>query len=182
MALDPDKAGILDRLSPDGQRALLGQELMRLGKALEELEESVTTLKSTKAGGQEFFSKTIRLPALTAGTRVHSFSEADIPEGKKIYPLGFFLLLDGETAWTGGTGTKVYIADSGIDLIYRFAGILATQLIPGNYIGPASEGVTLEAELGMSLGCRTGKGIDVMADGDFAEGSDLVVTVYGYMA
>lgn len=181
MALDSRKAGLLDRMSPDSQSTLLGQELLRLWESLENIEASVNILKSAEAGGQEFFSKTARLSALVASTRVHVLAEADIPDGKTIHPLGFFILLDGEVAWTGGSGTTVYIADSGVDLIYRFAAIQATQLVAGNYISPTAEGVTLEAEFGMSLGCRAGKGIDVLADDNFASGSDLVVTVYGYM-
>lgn len=81
----------------------------------------------------------------------------------------------------GGSGTAVYLADSGTDLIYRFAAIGVAQLVAGNYLCPDSEGVTLEAEFGMNLGCRAGKGIDVLADANFGSGSDLVVTVYGYM-
>lgn len=188
MALDADKAGVLDRLSPDGQRALLGQEIMRLGQVQDSLSSAVATLESALAivqqalpGGQKFFSRTASLQAVNAGTRVPLLAEADLPEGKKVYPLGFFMILNGEVCWEGGTGTTVYIADSGTDLIYRFAAIEAAHLMPGEYLCPNSDGVTLEAEFGMNLGCRTGKGIDVFADGNFGSGSDLVVTVYGYM-
>jgi len=187
--LDADKAGILDRLSPDGQKALLGQEIMRLGQmqesvavALDALEGVVAAVQETLAGGQKFFSRTASISATVAGTRIHLLAEADLPEGKKAFPLGFFMILNGEVSWTGGTGTAIYIADSGTDLIYRLAAIEAAQLVAGNYLCPDSDGVTLEAECGMNLGCRTGKGIDVLADADFGAGSDLVVTVYGYMA
>jgi len=181
MALDSRKAGLLDRMSPDSQNALLGQELMRLWEGLENIEASVAMIKSTETSGQEFFSKTARIGALSAATRIQVMPEIEIPSGKTLYPLGFCLLLDGETAWAGGTGTVLYIADSGTDLIYRFATIEAALLLPGNYISPTLEGVTLEAEFGMSLGCRAGKGIDVFGDGNFESGDDLVVTVYGYM-
>ncbi|HQB08067.1 MAG TPA: hypothetical protein PK712_09415, partial [Rectinema sp.] len=80
-----------------------------------------------------------------------------------------------------GNGRNVYIADSGTDLIYRFATINAEQLIPGNYISPNSDGVILEAEFGMSLGGRLEKGIDILADGNFEVGSDLFITVYGFI-
>ena len=170
MALDSRKAGLLDRMSPDSQSTLLGQEIMRLWGSLESLEVSVNLLKSAEASGQKFFSKTARLSALAASTRIHILAEAEIPDGKVIHPLGFFILLDGEVAWEGGTGTTIYIADSGTDLIYRFAGIQSAQLVAGNYISPTTDGVTLEAEFGMSLGCRAGKGIDMLADGKLCLG------------
>lgn len=181
MAFDQRKAGLLDRMNPDSQSSLLGQEFIRLWNALEILEAKVAAIQLEESGGKEFFSGTARISAITANTRVHVIPEIEIPQGKNLRPLGFIMLLDGETAWSGETGTALYIADSGIDSIYRFASIPANLMSAGNFITAHMEGVTLEAEFGMVIGCREGKGIDVLADGNFASGSDCVVTVYGYM-
>lgn len=196
MALDSEKAGILDRLSPDGQKALLGQEILRLGReqeslkgalvelgaAVEGLRAAVDSLEADAARGQRFFARTATLKAAEAGTRVALLPEAELAAGERAYPVGFFMVLAGEEAWSGGTGTRIFLADSGTDLIYRFASIAASALVPGNFITPSAEGVTLEAEFGLALGGRLGKGIDILADGNFEAGSDLSVTVYGYIA
>jgi len=195
VAFDSEKAGILDRLSPDGQKALLGQELLRLGQeqaslqgalvalgaAVAGLEAAVGSLEAALARRQRFFARTGVLRAALAGTRVAILSESELGAGEKAYPLGFFLALAGEVAWSGGTGSRLYLADSGTDLVYRFASVEARVLAPGNFIGVGAEGVALEAEFGLGLGGRAGKGIDIVADGNFAEGSDLAVTVYGYI-
>ena len=188
MLFDSDKAGILDRLSPDGQKAALGQEILRLGReqtgilaTLGEILTNLEVLVTRFDAEQHYFARSVILSAATASNRMVLLQPEDIPTGKKAYPMGFKLLLGGETAWTGGTGTYVMLADSGIDAIYRFAAVAASVLLPGNYLFPGSEGVTLDAEFGMNLGARAGNGIDVMADGDFTQGSDLTVTIWGYL-
>ncbi len=188
MAFSIDKAAILDRMSPDGQKAALGEEILRLGReqtgilaTLGEMISNLEGLVARVAGEQKYFARTATLEATGAGTRVRLLASEEIPAGKRAHPLGFQLLLSGETAWGGGTGASVMLVDTGTDEIYRFASIAASRLQPGAFLGPGSEGVTLDAEFGMNLGARAGKGIDVMADGDFAEGSDLCVTVFGYL-
>ncbi len=180
MALDRDKVGILDRLNPDGQKALLGQEILRLGEEEERLLRRIDELEIV-ISEQKFFAKTGSIKASEAGTRVHILAESQVAQGKKAYPIGFYLILKGEEPWTGGEGTKLFIADSGTELIYRFATIDKGALAPGNYLTPSSEEVVLEAEFGMTLGGREGKGIDILADKDFETGSELCVTVYGYI-
>jgi len=195
MAFDATRAGILDRLSPDGQKASRGKEILQrseqqpalqgareaLGAAVEGRRAAVDSLEADAARGQRFFARTATLKAAEAGTRVALLPEAELAAGERAYPVGFFMVLAGEEAWSGGTGTRIFLADSGTDLIYRFASIAASALVPGNFITPSAEGVTLEAEFGLALGGRVGKGIDVLADGDFETGSELSVTVYGYI-
>jgi hypothetical protein len=195
MAFDATRAGILDRLSPDGQKASLGKEILQLseqqqtlqgalealGAAVEGLEAAVGSLEEAMARGQRFFARTATLRAGEAGTRVRILPESELSAGERAYPVGFFMVLAGEEAWSGGTGTRIFLADSGTDLIYRFASIAASALVPGNFITPSAEGVTLEAEFGLALGGRLGKGIDILADGNLEAGSELSVTVYGYI-
>lgn len=188
MAFTSDTAVILDRMTPDGQKAALGDEILRLGReqtgilaTLGELISNLEELGARVAGEQKYFARTATLISTIAGTRVPLLAPEAIPAGKRAHPLGFHILLSGEAAWTGGTGTAVMLVDSGRDEIYRFASIAAPQLQPGAFLDPGSEGVTLDAEFGMNLGARAGNGIDVMADGDFAEGSNLSVTVFGYL-
>lgn len=181
MPIDQRRAGLLDRMSPDSQSSLLGQELIKLWTEVDTLKANLASLAGEEAGGKEFFSATARLTAAAAGSRVHLLGEDKIPLGKTVHPLGFMMVLDGETAWSGEPGTTVYLADSGTDSIYRFAGIPAQLLTSGVFVSPTLEGVILEAEFGMALGCREGKGIDLVADGDFTAGSDLVATVFGYL-
>jgi hypothetical protein len=197
VAIDTEKAGILDRLSPDGQKALLGQEILRLGLEQESLQGALVELGAAVGGltaavgnleaaamarGQRFFARTATLKAAEAGTRVHLLPASELGEDQKAYPLGFFLVLAGEEPWSGGTGSRVFLADSGVDLVYRFASIATSALMPGSFISPSAGGVTLDAEFGLAVGGRPGKGIDIVADGNFEAGSDLAVTVYGYIA
>lgn len=189
MGFDETKAGILDRLSPDGQKASLGREILALYQQQQEIMRSVAILQAalgdffgSSGGSQIFFARTATINPQNATTRVHLLVEEDIETQQKAYPMGFFLALAGEEAWNGGMGTRLYLADSGSDLIYRFAEIDPRVILPGSYLGPDSDGVTLTAEYTRGLGGRAGKGIDILADGPFAEGSDLSVTVYGYLS
>jgi len=182
MSLDEDRAGILDRLSPESQRALLGQELRRLGTELERIASSLLELQQELSSGQEFFCRTMTLDPATAGTRVHLLSESDVRLGRKAYPIGMLIALEGATAPSGGTATELSIVDSGTDLVYRFCTIEATALVVGNLVTELSDGVSLDDEFALFLGSRVGKGIDIFADGNFASGSPIRVTLYGYIA
>ena len=181
MAIDYIKAEILNRINPDGQKTLLGQELLKLSEEQKRILKKIDNIEPGQSI-QKFFTRTAKLKATEAATRVSLLDENDLASEQKAYPIGFYLILNGENAWDGGNGRNVYITDSGTDLIYRFATINAEQLTPRNYILPNSDGVILEAEFGMSLGGRLEKGIDNLADGNFEVGSDLYITVYGLIA
>jgi hypothetical protein len=189
MPFDQTRAGILDRLSPDGQKASLGREILALNLQQQELLARIETLEAALAthvnaasAEPRFFARTAAINPQNAATRTALLTEDELAAGQKAYPMGFFLALAGETPWSGGTGRRLYLADSGTDLIYRFAEIDPCVVLAGSYLGPDSDGVTLTAEYTRGLGGRAGKGIDILADGPFAEGSDITVTVYGYLA
>lgn len=181
MSFDATRAGILDRLSPDGQKASLGKEILQLSEAQQTMQDALEELSESLAKRQRFFARTATLRSAEAGARVAVLPEDELSTDQRAYPLGFFMVLAGEVAWIGGTGSRIFLADSGEDLVYRFASIAASALVPGSFISPSSEGVTLEAEFGLAVGGRLGKGIDILADGNFSSGSDLSVTIYGYI-
>jgi hypothetical protein len=182
MSFDATRAGILDRLSPDGQKASLGKEILQLSEQQQALQAALEALSESLAKRQRFFARTAIVRPANAATRVHVLAQDELAETQTAYPLHFFMVLSGETLWSGGTGTRIFLVDSGTDLVYRFAETDPRTIAPGAYITPESDGVTLEAEFTRSLGGRAGKGIDIVADGNFEAGSELSVTVYGYIA
>lgn len=171
MALSIATAEILNGINPDGQKALLGEELLRLGLVQERLLQRPT-----------FFGRVAVLKAADAATRISVLLESELAADRKAYLVGFHAMLGGEIAWSGGSGSKIVIADSGTDLLYQFATIDTESLLPGNLITPTTDGVRMDAEFGRNSGTRLGKGIDIFADGNFDEGSELWITLYGYIA
>ena len=118
------------------------------------------------------------LTAAAAGTAVHAISAAQVPAGKKFYPLGFLLSVGGTTAWTDTTATVVKIQDTNGTPVVA-ATIAKAQLTSQAQLGPLSTGVTLGTAYRTGAGLTAAKGVDVVGDANFAAGSDITVTVFG---
>ncbi len=99
--------------------------------------------------------------------------------GKTIVVTGFSVLVDGSIAWTDSSGTKVTIQDTASTPVV-VAEIAKSGLTANAILGPCTTNVTLMS--GFSKGKLTlSKGLVVKPDAEFASGSDLKVTVWGFL-
>ena len=124
------------------------------------------------------FMVTGTLTAAAAATAVTLLADSLVPTGMKVYINGWFVSVGGGTAWTDITATIVTIQDS--------AAVAAVTLAKAGLTGnallvPGSANTTLAAMITAQSGLTAGKGLQVVADHTFGAGSDLKVTVSGYI-
>ncbi len=124
------------------------------------------------------FEVTATLTAAAAGTAVHVLAEASVPAGKKAYVTGMLLNVNGATAWTDLTATGLTIQDTNgtpaVGITIPKALLLGNALL--SLFTPT---MTLANLILRGTGFTTAKGIDIVADANFAAGSDIYVTLTG---
>lgn len=127
-----------------------------------------------------WFKKTATLTAAAAATAVHLLTDAEVGT-KTAFVMGALVKVNGATAWTDATATIVKVQDTAgtpvVGLTVAKAGLTANALLT---IGTAN--VTVGDAIALGTGFTAAKGIDVVADAVFAAGSDLEVTIFGYIA
>lgn len=125
------------------------------------------------------FHAVAKLVSTTAGTAV-SFG-LTVPAGKKVYLSTFRASVYGSTAWTGGTGTLVNIQDTNGTPVVGFrinaAGLTANAVIDS--FGDTN--VDAFIAVLQNTGFTAAKGLVLKGDNNFGEGSDLYVTISGYI-
>lgn len=126
------------------------------------------------------FRKTVVLTSAAAGTPVHVLAAASVGTGKTAYISHFILNVDGATAWTDDTALVVNLQDTA-DVPVVGAVIDKSVLLGNVTLGMFSDGVTLDVPISQGAGFTATKGIDIVADGNFAAGSDIIITVFGYI-
>jgi hypothetical protein len=127
------------------------------------------------------FMVTGKLVASTAGTAVHLVPAASVPAGKKIHIRSFLLNVSGSTAWTDSTATKVILQDTAASPVLAFdiaKAVLTTNKVIDSF---GATSVTAYAPVLTGAGLTAAKGLDIKADANFAAGSDIYVTVSGYI-
>ena len=119
------------------------------------------------------------LTAAAAGTAVPIIADADVPAGKKIYVTGYRVIVNGATAWTDATATKVSIQDSNSSPVLVVdiakAGLTGNAII--NTVGGTNQ--TLGANIVAGTGLTAAKGLVIKGDANFGAGSDIKVAVFG---
>lgn len=140
--------------------------------------ETIVTGITAEAGIP--FRKTATLTSAAAGTAVHVLTDADVGS-KTAYLMGAILKVDGTTAWTDSTGTIVKVQDTNgtpvVGLTYAKA-----QLTGNAVLVLGSTGVTIGDAVAEGTGFTAAKGLDIIADANFAAGDNIKITVFGYMA
>ncbi len=124
------------------------------------------------------FRVTGSISASAAITPVELLADAEVPDGKKVYVDGFIVNVNGSTAWTDDTGTKIVIEDKAASPA-NVCEIAKAQLTGNAVLGMFSTGVTLGAAVKQGTGLTAAKGLQVKADDDFTAGSDILVTIWG---
>jgi hypothetical protein len=138
----------------------------------------VTALEAAAPIGGRPFRVVGTLAAAAAGTAVHLLTAAQVGAGKVAKILGFLLNVGGTTAWTDTTATVVKLQDTA-DTPVVAATVAKAQLTSQAQLGPLSTGVTLGTPIRTGVGLTAAKGLDIVADANFAAGSDITVTVFG---
>lgn len=120
------------------------------------------------------FMATATLESNAANVAVELFKDSDVPTGKQVFIHQIIAVVDGATEW--GTVTKVTVQDTeavgGAE--FAAADLAANAVLT---LGDA----TVLAPIAKGAGFTAKKGIEVVAD-KAGTGSDLIVTVYGYIA
>ena len=127
------------------------------------------------------FSVTVTLTSAVAGTSVHVVPVASVPTGCKVYVTDLLLTVNGAVAWADATGVGINLQDTAstpvVGAAFAKAGLTANAII-----GKTSASVVLATNILLGTGFTTSKGLDIAADKNFTSGSDIVITVTGYIA
>jgi len=124
------------------------------------------------------FRVTGTLTAAAAATAIHLVPAASVTGTKKVYVTGVYFNVGGATAWTDVTATKVQIQDTaGTPIVGQ---TWAKALLTGNSVNSNSNASTSLSA--MAVGFTAAKGLDFVADANFAAGSTINIIVYGYIA
>jgi hypothetical protein len=118
------------------------------------------------------------LTAAAANSPVTLLADGLVPTGKQVFITDWFISVGGATAWTDITATIVKIQDnaSTVAITIAKAGLTGkAQLYPG------SANITYADLIPNQTGLTASRGIQVLGDAVYAAGSDLKVTVSGYI-
>lgn len=151
------------------------------GKLNANFTELYTVTDALQANAGIPFRKTTNITSAAAATPIHVLPAATVGAGKKAYITGIILNVSGATAWTDLVGTVVNIQDTANSPIVG-AIFDKTALLGNVTLGIFSAGCALSAPISQGLGFTTAKGIDIAADANFAAGSDIIITIFGYIA
>jgi len=127
------------------------------------------------------FRSTVTLTAATGATPVTVLAAASVMAAEKVYITDLLLTVNGATAWTDATATIVTIKDTAASPVTAITAAKA-QLTGNAKLGLLSTGITLANNVALGTGMTAGKGLTISSDANFGAGSDIVVTVCGFLA
>jgi hypothetical protein len=120
------------------------------------------------------FKATATLTSAAGATEVVLLADAKVGAGKKVYLHSIFASVDGATEWA--TATKVQVKDS--------ADVVGAEFAVSGLTANASltiDDATLKEPISKGAGFTAAKGLEIVADAN-GTGSNLIVTVFGYIA
>lgn len=156
--------------------AAANSSVVTLGAGAIGLAGSNTGDECTLSGVPFFMVKT--LTAASAATPVAILTDVQVGAGKKVYIDNVLLNVAGGTAWTDATATIVTIQDTAAVVGATYA---KAQLTGNAIICLIQAGITLAAPVLTGVGFTTAKGISIVGNGNFAAGSNIIVTVTGFI-
>lgn len=125
------------------------------------------------------FRKTVKLTSAAATTPVEIIADADVGAGKCVYINSLYANVNGGDAWAGtGTAVKIQDTDNTPVAAITFA---KGKLTANAQLAFLSDGVTLGDGIKDGTGMTPAKGIEIVGDDAFSAGSDLIVTVTGFI-
>ncbi len=126
------------------------------------------------------FSVVAKLTSAAAATPVHVVAAAVVGAAQAIYIDTVLANVNGGTAWTDVTATVVKLVDTAGSPVTGVT-IGKAALLGNAVLNLASTGVTSANLLLRNTGFTVAKGLDLVADANFAAGSDLYVKVSGFI-
>jgi hypothetical protein len=126
------------------------------------------------------FRKTVTLTAAAAATSVSILTEAEV-NGGTVYIDDAILAVTGATAWTDSSGTVVRLKDTTTspNVVISYA---KAQVTGNATLWPFTTGATAGAQIKQGAGVAIGKGLVIDADSNFDAGSDIKMTVTGFIS
>jgi len=125
------------------------------------------------------FRKTVTLKSADATTAVEIIADTAVGTGKCVYITGFYANVNGSDAWAGA-GNNVTIADTAASPVAAIT-FAKAQLTTNAQLMFGSTGVTLGDGIKDGTGMTATKGLTIVGDGAFTAGSDLIVTITGFI-
>jgi hypothetical protein len=156
----------LKRVFKDQDAVIVFERLIRL---VNDLGQAGSPLRVTGA-----------LTSSAAGTAVILLDDSIVGINRKVYLFGIMLKVDGATSWADGTATIVKIQDTNGTPVVGVT-IAKAALVGNAVLTLASSGVTIGDAVSEGIGFTVGKGISIVGDANFASGSDIKVTLFGFM-
>lgn len=126
------------------------------------------------------FKKTAILTSAAATTAQTLLTDLET-EGGTVYITNIIAKVNGGTAWSGGTFSKAVIQDNAGSPVEQ-ASIAVAGLTGNALLFPSTANVTIGAGISLQSGATAGKGISLVGDNAAGAGSDLYVTIVGYIA
>lgn len=180
MAFSSTDATIIDKALPDTQKVSLGTEV----KANQDnITTNAAAIALQKSESGIPFYKAVTLTSAAANTNVDILTSAEViamKSGGVVVVTSLLLKVNGATAWTDSTGTVVTIQDKAGSPVLG-ASYAKAQLTGNAILNLTDTGLTLSAPISTGVGFTADKGIDIVADSDFDAGSDIVVSISGYV-
>jgi hypothetical protein len=128
----------------------------------------------------QHFIRTAILKSDAADVAVELLGNDQVGEGKKAYITDIIVKVNGGTAWSGGSFTKLLIQDKNSSPV-NFAEIAVAGLTANAVIVKPDGNLTLANAIALALGGTAWKGVEIVGDDAAGAGSDLHVTVTGYI-
>ena len=125
------------------------------------------------------FRKTVKLTSADATTAVEIIADAAVGTGKCVYITGFYANVNGSDAWAGA-GNNVIVRDRATSPVAAIT-LAKAQLTTNAQLMFGSTGVTLGDGIKDGTGMTEAKGLTIVGDGAFTAGSDLIVTITGFI-
>ena len=126
------------------------------------------------------FRKTVKIVSTAAGTAVPIIPAASVPGTSKIFVTDMLAVVSDSTAWAT-TGTIVKIQDTAGTPVVGVTMAVAA-LTANAKLNLCTANVTLGDAVKKGTGFTVAKGLNLVGDADFGAGSDLYVTVCGFIA
>lgn len=140
----------------------------------EEVDAAEVSIAAITAEAGIPFKATATLTSAAGATEVVLLADAKVPAGKKVYLHSIFASVDGATEWAAVT--KVSVKDS--------ADVEGASFAVGDLLANANLTIadaTLADPIAQGVGFTAEKGLEIVADAN-GTGSNLIVTVFGYIA
>jgi hypothetical protein len=125
------------------------------------------------------FRKTVTLTSAAATTPVEIIADTAVAAGQCVYINSLYANVNGGDAWVGD-GTVVTIADTAASPVAAIT-FAKAQLTANAQLMFGSTGVTLGDGIKDGTGMTEAKGMTIVGDGEFTAGSDLIVTITGFI-